>query len=380
MPRLSILGVCHVSDFYPNVKFKLPLIREAVSGGSRDVIFDLGKGQLYHDIKKGFPGRSFLKLLKIAWGHISVLSRFAARPTPEVYICYPGILLAFMLSLFPARLRPRIYLDAFISIYDTVVNDRNLLHRSGLPARLLFKMERRAFNNAALVLTDTRQDAECFAAMFDLPVGRFQALPLAIPPLSRMRKPPEPRTDGALRCVFMGSLVPLQGIRKILDAASELKDDPRIEIQIIGDGQEAPAVAAYVRDQNTSNVSWKRGMFSTEEVIPGLQEADLCLGVFGEGDKTSRVIPYKIYYYMALGKPFITLATPALNDVITESDESFLLDGGDNPGHALAQMISSLRQSPERLKRMSLQSGRIYDSRLSDEFIRARLREILEKS
>ena len=48
--------------------------------------------------------------------------------------------------------------------------------------------------------------------------------------------------------------------------------------------------------------------------------ADLCLGVFGIGDKTNRVIPNKVYQSLACDRPVITMAAQAYPELRSQNE------------------------------------------------------------
>jgi hypothetical protein len=117
------------------------------------------------------PG-SFLRLprlaLRLVAVHLKLLFRLLRAPPADiVYIPYPGV---FVLNLLPRRLRRRahVVVDAFISIYDTAVCDRQLLAPTDLLARLLRWVERRAYNRADLVIVDTPENASFIRSTFEL--------------------------------------------------------------------------------------------------------------------------------------------------------------------------------------------------------------------
>src|SRR3989338_8178193 len=53
-------------------------------------------------------------------------------------------------------------------------------------------------------------------------------------------------------------------------------------------------------------------------------EADLCLGIFGETNKTKRVIPNKVYECVAMRKPVVTADTPATRELFEEGELMFV--------------------------------------------------------
>ena len=59
-----------------------------------------------------------------------------------------------------------------------------------------------------------------------------------------------------------------------------------------------------------ANVEWERGWQSAEALAAAIRAADICLGIFGAGDKAQRVWPLKNYSYIAVGRDLISDDTP----------------------------------------------------------------------
>lgn len=65
-----------------------------------------------------------------------------------------------------------------------------------------------------------------------------------------------------------------------------------------------------------------------------MKEASVILGIFGDSEKTDRVIPNKIYEGLASGKAVISEETTALKEIFTSDD--ILMIKGDIPSIAWA--------------------------------------------
>jgi glycosyltransferase involved in cell wall biosynthesis len=95
-----------------------------------------------------------------------------------------------------------------------------------------------------------------------------------------------------------------------------------------------------------------RGAEPPNRLATTIQEADLCLGIFGETGKAARVVPNKVYEAMAAGKPVITGDSPAAREFLTDGVDCLLCRRGD-PG-ALADAITRLRNDGALADRLAL--------------------------
>ena len=171
----------------------------------------------------------------------------------------------------------------------------------------------------------------------------------------------------------MGSMVPLQGIMTILEAARLLEETPAIEFTIIGTGQQAALVENFLIANPRLRVNWIREIVSAERLRDEIKEADLCLGIFGDSAKADRVLPYKLYYYALLGRPFLTRRSTTLQRV---ADPALLCD---NSAAALAARIETLSRDATQLATCGAASQALGRSIGNQEQIGARLSELLQQ-
>ena len=95
-----------------------------------------------------------------------------------------------------------------------------------------------------------------------------------------------------------------------------------------------------------------------------MREADVCLGIFGTTPKAARVIPYKVFAAMALGRPVITRDSPAIRELLVDGESALLCPAGD--GQALAAALERLRTDASLRERI----GRNGYARYADDCFR----------
>jgi glycosyltransferase involved in cell wall biosynthesis len=226
-----------------------------------------------------------------------------------------------------ARGRPIIF-NALVSLHDTLVTDRGRFRVGSIPSRALARLDRFAFRRADLVVADTNAHARFFKHRFDLlddrvAVAYVGAEDRLFYPGSE-RKPP-------FHAMFVGKLIPLQGIETILQAA---RLAPEIGFRIVGDGQLSGLLDE--RPENVTHVPW----IDYEELPGELRRAGCALGIFGSSPKAARVIPNKAFQAIACGTPLVTADTPAARELLTGGRDAVLVPPGDP--QALADAVRSL--------------------------------------
>ena len=369
---INVVGVSHLSDLYPNVKYKITMLQEL--GDARVCFYDLGAGSFYGNVSQRNAAHRWLQRCKFIWGHFSVLAHCLWRRGGITYVTYPAVFLLLGYSLLPRSWRPYLIMDAFLSLYDTAVNDRQLLAPSSLSARVLFKLEKRAFATADAIVVDTPDNGRHYSELFAIGSNKITAIPLSIPELPRQPSTVRKTDDGVFTCLFMGSLVPLQGISTLLKAIDLLQPEAQIRFEFIGDGQHAELIEDFQHTHPHAQLHWQQTMLATDSLIAHIADADLCLGIFGHSDKADRVLPYKLYYYAAMGKAFLSKNSPCLQSVA----DPLLLCEAD--AESLAARILELSRSPDLLEQSMTASRRLFDEELCGDVQRAGLLKVLKQA
>lgn len=371
--RLRIFGCYPDTAAYPNVHYRVRALREAYADA---LIVDHVPGWQDSALSGQSRAGKWRNLVQLLLAHMRIFFRVVLAPAvPVNYIPYPAVGLAWMLSWFGKRVvGERLVIDAFISLYDTVVIDRQLLKVGGLPARLLFRFERRAFHYADAVVVDTDENAAYLASLFDLPESKFSTCPLHTDEEHLHAQPPRD-VPGQVRVIFVGTLVPLHGISTVVQAARILAGDERIHFSIVGDGQDNGPLQDI-----PGNLDWHRDWLDERALARLIKEADICLGIFGTNAKTQRVIPYKIYAYSRVGRPIITAQSPALETMARGCTPYCLKQIPPGSAEALAQAIRELADDAELLSRYAEGAKGFYQERLSNELAMRGLIDILREA
>lgn len=376
MRSLVIAGVALRGDGYPNAVNTCRLLAtlpEVRMGDQADWLPDefrlwqLSRGPLLGRL------RMLLRLTGSGAWQALRLCLLAHRQSAVAYLPYPAPFTLWWLSFIPERLRPRCLADAYVSLWDAMFRDRGMGRPSGLMSRAVHQFEERALRAASLVLVDTTANATQLQADYKLPAERVQSLPLAINagPLQRLTaSTPKP---GRIRVLFIGTLVPLHGIEVVLGAVSRLARSREIDFRLIGDGQLAGIVEAFMRNGAPAGFTWVREWQPAEQIAQEIGEADICLGVFGGVGKAARVLPFKLYLALAAGRPVITQQAYGLPEGCPPLPVLACAPTADD----LAAAIARLAEDPALRAELG-QSSRLYYQRyLSPQALAARWRDLL---
>lgn len=218
-----------------------------------------------------------------------------------------------------------IIIDFFISIYDTLINDRKKFKPKSLIAYFSHWLDKYVIKKAQFVITDTLADAKYFIKEFNGEQTKFETLYLEADSSIYYRRKQDKLwlLKNSFVVLYFGSVLPLQGIDVILKTVTLLKDKSDIYIQIIG-----PISDSYEKpyQKNIEYIEW----LSQEELAVYIANADLCLaGHFSEKiEKASRTIPGKAYIYETMGKRMILGDNEANRELFQENQNHIYVKMG----------------------------------------------------
>jgi glycosyltransferase involved in cell wall biosynthesis len=301
-------------------------------------------------------------LAKLALAYTKLCYRYLTAPAHDVVLV--GYLGHF--DVFPARVlswlrRKPLVFDAFVSLYDTSVEDRRVFSKGSVPARLLRFADRWACKLSDLVLLDTHQHINYFCDEFDLDRSKFQRVLVGADPAYIAGEPGRQAEDRFV-VLHYGKFAPLHGMQFILDAANELRERPEIVFQIVGGGQtfaETKAYADKLRLPNIVLIPW----LEPEELRKAIRESHVCLGIFGDTPKASRVVPNKVYQCLASGAAVVTRRSPASEELLRDHDNAILCETAS--GKAIAEAILELQRDPRLRERLGKNGTALFRERFT---------------
>ncbi len=243
-----------------------------------------------------------------------------------IIVGYLGHLDVIILWPFAKIKKKKIIWDAFISLYDTVVEDRCLIGSKNPLAKILFFFELVACKAADYVLLDTETHANYFKDKYRLSEKKCGAVFVGVESdmFSNDNKIEAFKSKKSFNILFYGQFIPLHGIETIIKAAAILKHHLNLTWTLIGTGQEAQRINQKLVDLDLKNLDWIQWV-SYAELKNKIYAADICLGIFGTSDKASRVIPNKVFQIISCGKTLITRDSPAIRELFPKREQGLTL-------------------------------------------------------
>lgn len=214
--------------------------------------------------------------------------------------------------------------DPLISKYMTNIYDYRSHRSFSYEALRSWYRDKTSINKADFVIFDTSAHKKYFLKKYKIPKEKTGVVYVGANSTDFDRKKsPKLPNRGKFRVGFVGHFIPLQGVLKILEAASLMKKEKDVEFYFIGEGYQFEEAKKYVKKNQLEQVIFE-GQVDYKQLDSYINSFDLCMGIFGKTLKAGVVIPNKIFNYASCGKPVLTQETNAIKEIFSHKNNIYL--------------------------------------------------------
>ncbi len=260
---------------------------------SRTTIITANKGQKITPINIGKILLVYFKSFVYLWKNYDI-----------VFIGgLPQILLPL---IYPFIKNKTIIIDLFISLYDTLIEDRRVINKKSILSSLLMWLDRLTISLADHILVDTKAHGEYFKKKFLASSQKLTVLYLKAD--TDIYYPKKIKKLSCFRdkfiVFFFGAMNPLQGVEVVLNCAASLIHEENIVFAFVGP---MDRLKPLINKKRPSNVIWLSKWLAQDIISDLIAMSDLCLAGHFSSDipKAKRVIPGKAFTYLAMKKKTI---------------------------------------------------------------------------
>ena len=293
-----------------------------------------------------------------------------------VLIPYMGHLDVLILWLFAKLKKKPIIWDVFISLYDTIVNDRKIVSKKSLLAHCIYIWEWLASRTADFLFLDTQSHADYFTKLFKIQPEKVGYVFVGAETDKFYPQNIIINSNNHFQVLFYGQFIPLHGIEIIIQAAESLVEE-NIEFIIIGTGQESTKIDRLIKKRKLDNIK-RIPWVQYSALVNYINCAHVCLGIFGTSEKAKRVIPNKVYQILACKKPVITANTPAMKELTDFIGFDYPLIFLVPPGDVKA-LVEKILLIKNQYKKIIADINRLDFSPIDSEVVGKQLKAIIQK-
>ncbi|MGD2147119.1 MAG: glycosyltransferase [Anaerolineae bacterium] len=308
---------------------------------------------------------------------VSSLARFVAC-RPDYDLCFVGFYGQPIATALATLQRKPLLLDAYVSTYDTLCEDRCWFRPRSPMGRLAYWLDRKSCQSADHAIVDTDAHAGYFVETFGIPRDKFTTVYVGCDEAlfypRREAGSPQGRTD----VFYYGAFLPLHGTDVIIRAASLLRDRSDIRFRIGGDGKRRRHVERLIDELELSNVELL-GWIPLVQLPEYIDEAAICLGGhFSTVPKAARVIPTKVFQFVAMRKPTVVGDGSAVREIFTPGEHVWAVPMGSSD--ALATAVRTLADDQELRRHLALGGYEVFQRRLTTSTIADQLAHVVEQA
>ena len=136
---------------------------------------------------------------------------------------------------------------------------------------------------------------------------------------------------------------------------------------MIGNGQQYARTRSDAAHRRLDRLQFVSEWVRPSALVDYIDASDICLGIFGTTDKAARVIPYKVYDALAVGRPVVTRDSPAIREILVHEKSALLCPPGD--GAALAAALTRLMEDRELRLDLAARGRETYLQRAAPEAV-----------
>lgn len=219
------------------------------------------------------------------------------------------------------------------------------------------------------ILTDTESHADISAEITGTRRHKFAALPVATDEAVAVSSLAP--TD-SFRVFFYGTMLPLHGLKVMLDAAKKLRDTP-IEFHFVGGGASVATQITKAK-QDGARITYQPWL-AYDDLMQAAAAANVCLGgPFGGTYQSQFVITGKTYQFLHMKKPVI-IGINRETKLFTNQKDCLLIE--QNNPDALRNALMWAYQHQDALPAIGESGYRLYQQQLSVARVTDGLRRLL---
>ncbi|MGD2252866.1 MAG: glycosyltransferase family 4 protein [Anaerolineales bacterium] len=159
--------------------------------------------------------------------------------------------------------------------------------------------------------------------------------------------------EGKFVATYAGALGLANDIPSILRAADRLRNQPEVEILLVGEGKERAELEEMARDLALPNVTFM-GPRPKSQMAEILAASDAGLATLKDIPMFRTTYPNKVFDYMAAGRPTVLAIDGVIREVVEAAKGGIFVPPGDDV--ALAQALQHLSEHATEAREMGVRA------------------------
>jgi glycosyltransferase involved in cell wall biosynthesis len=224
-------------------------------------------------------------------------------------------------ALWAARIfNKKLVVEMHISLYDNYVKEHKSINADDKEAKAIMKHDILALTKSDYIIHSAKHELNYWEKLLGINIDQNKVFIApncnASTTLTLKRSFMQ---DGVLRICWWGTFIPLHGLDKILQAMKILKEK-EVPFRCTLFGVDKPIFYTYAEkiqlEALEDHVFLRKDLNFPSGSLPMylVDNCDLALGIFGDGDAACHALPNKLNEALSMGIPTLTMNAPALRE------------------------------------------------------------------
>ena len=149
--------------------------------------------------------------------------------------------------------------------------------------------------------------------------------------------------------LFVGTIYEFSGLENIIQKFENVKDKIKgVKLLIVGGGPNFEKIKSLVNKKKLSSDVILTNFKPQHEIPKFISLADICVNSFEINKITDRIIPIKIFEYLACGKPVLSTPLKGTMDLLPKEDFGIIY----SPSDSFVESLSDLLTNTEKLEEL----------------------------
>ena len=163
--------------------------------------------------------------------------------------------------------------------------------------------------------------------------------------------------NGKFAVGYFGAHGKANRLGQLLDVAERIKSTlPSVQIVLVGDGMEKPALVAEAKSRELTNVTFVDSV-PKEKVVDYINAMNVCTAVLMRNDTFKTVYPNKVFDYMSCSRPILIGIDGVARSLVEDAGAGIFAEPEDPD--SFIQGLARLKDSPDLCNEMG-NSGRAF--------------------
>ncbi len=296
--------------------------------------------------------------------------------TDVIFVQFPGYLNVPIAWLLGKLFTKPVIFDAFVSIYDTYVFDRQIAPPGSLKALIYWWIDKLSCTLADRVTLDTYAHIRYFVRTFKVPRRKFSRLPVGGD--DSIFKPRATRHVPRAKVIveFHGMFTRIHGAEIFVQAAKKLEQHKNLQFWLIGSSDNYPLPIQLYRQLQPKTMKYWPSM-PVEKLARKISQADISIAHLGPTQKARLVLTNKMFHALACRVALIAGNNLATKEFLADKKACLLVNMYDSDD--LAQKILFLSRNHPLRHQIAHNGYLLHQQRFTNQLLGLKLLQIIRK-